>query len=54
MIAEWGPRRGVEPTRDDLVASAAAGDRDATEILENAGSRIGRQSRTLSTCSTPR
>ncbi|WEX78881.1 ROK family protein [Sinorhizobium numidicum] len=42
MIAEWGRRRGVEPTRDDFVASAAAGDEDALEILENAGSRIGR------------
>lgn len=42
MIAEWGRRRGVEPTRDDFVASAAAGNEDALEILENAGSRIGR------------
>ncbi|MCA1438629.1 ROK family transcriptional regulator [Ensifer sp. IC4062] len=42
MIAEWGRRRGIEPTRDDFVASAADGDEDALEILANAGSRIGR------------
>ncbi|OAP44537.1 ROK family transcriptional regulator [Sinorhizobium glycinis] len=42
MIAEWGRRRGVEPTRADFAASAATGDEDALEILANAGSRIGR------------
>jgi predicted NBD/HSP70 family sugar kinase len=42
LITEWGRGRGVEPTRDDFVASAAAGDEDALEILRNAGLRIGR------------
>jgi predicted NBD/HSP70 family sugar kinase len=42
MIAEWGRRKGVAATRTKFVASAAAGDEDALDILNEAGSRIGR------------
>lgn len=42
MVAEWGRRRGITAARAEFVASAAAGDKDALDILSEAGSRIGR------------
>lgn len=42
MIAEWGRRRGTVATRADFAAAAISGDRDAHDVLSEAGARIGR------------